>query len=279
MSQALEVKALSIAYGRSPKAPLTVKNVNLQVAEGEILGIVGVSGAGKSILARSMTGFVAEPGRYADGSVKVFGTDVTKATQDELRRIRGKTVGIIVQNARSHLNPVLTVGKQIGNVYSAHHRDVDRKAVKELVIQMLDNVGIPAPVERFRAYPHELSGGMAQRCMIAMAMICSPRLLIADEPTSGLDVTIQDQILKLFRRSVREQRSAGVLISRDMGIIANFCDRVAVMHEGEIVDEDNVQSFFSNADHPVSRMLVAAATYGGSVEAERMIASAESSTA
>lgn len=265
MGRALTVNDLSIAYGKDEATPLTVRNVNLYVDEGEILGIVGLSGAGKSILARSMTGFVASPGRVVDGSVDVFGTDVTHASDKELRRLRGKSIGIIVQNARSHLNPVLTVGKQTGNVYRAHNKDADRKSTAALVVQMLRDVGIPDPRERFHAYPHELSGGMVQRCMIAMAMICSPSLLIADEPTSGLDVTIQDQILKLFRTSVREQGAAGVLISRDMGIIANFCDRVAVMHEGEIIEADRAESFFVSASHPISKALIAAATYGSSL--------------
>jgi ABC-type dipeptide/oligopeptide/nickel transport system ATPase component len=275
VSRALTVSELSIAYGKGEDAPLTVREVSLHVEEGEILGVVGVSGAGKSILARSLTGFVAEPGLIVRGSVELFGTDVTRASDRTLRNMRGRDIGIIVQNARSHLNPVLTVGRQIGNMYRAHHPKVSRAAVKELAVGILRDVGIPDPEERFNAYPHELSGGMAQRCLIAMAMICRPRLLVADEPTSGLDVTIQDQILHLVRTSVREQGAAGILISRDMGIIATFCDRVAVMNEGEIVESAEVEHFFSGASHPVSKALVAAATYGTSHDPDAAVSPIE----
>lgn len=274
MTQPLKVSDLSIAYGGYEGAPLSVRNVSLEVEQGEILGIVGISGAGKSVLARAIVGYIEEPGRRVDGSIHVFGKDVQNVGEDELRRLRGRTIGIIVQNARAHLNPVLKVGTQIGNVYSAHFEQTSRKETRGVVLDMLAEVGIPAPDERYSAYPHEMSGGMAQRCMIAMAMVTSPRLLIADEPTSGLDVTIQDQILNLVRRAVRERESSGVLITRDMGIIANFCDRVAVMHEGEIVEADRTERFFTAAKHPVSQALVAAASYQADQQATEIIAAA-----
>lgn len=274
MTSPLKVNDLSIAYGRDKGALLSVRNVNVEVDQGEILGIVGMSGAGKSILARAMIGYIEEPGRLTSGSVQVFGTDLSSVDREELRRLRGRTIGIIVQNARSHLNPVLKVGTQIGNVYRSHFEDVSRNRAKQVVLEILAEVGIPAPHERYGAYPHELSGGMAQRCMIAMAMVTSPRLLIADEPTSGLDVTIQEQILKLVRRSVKERESSGVLITRDMGIIANFCDRVAVMHQGEIVEADRTEKFFASAQHPVSQALVTAATYNANQQAPDIIAAA-----
>jgi ABC-type dipeptide/oligopeptide/nickel transport system ATPase component len=262
LRRALEVSDLVIEFAQAGRVRLTVSEASFGVDEEEILGIVGVSGAGKSILARALTGYISPPGRVARGSVKVFGQDLITASQEQLRKIRGNSVSIIVQNARAHLNPVLKMGNQIGNVYKAHHRTESGESVKRRVVQMLNDVGIPAAEDRYNAYPHELSGGMAQRCMIAMALICSPRLLIADEPTSGLDVTIQDQILKLFRRSVKEQGAAGVLISRDMGIIANFCDRVAVLEQGRIVESETVGAFFKTAQHPMSKALVAAASYG-----------------
>jgi ABC-type dipeptide/oligopeptide/nickel transport system ATPase component len=193
----------------------------------------------------------------------MFGRDMLTTPEAQLRQLRGKRVGVIVQNARSHLNPLISIGDQISNVYRAHEK-VSRREAQEKAIEMLQNVGMPAPVQRYSAYPHELSGGMAQRAMIAMALICSPELLIADEPTSGLDVTIQDQILKLFRRSVAEQGAAGLLVSRDMGIVANFCDRVAVMFEGRIVEVSDVPSFFTEARHPHSMALIASASYNSS---------------
>jgi ABC-type dipeptide/oligopeptide/nickel transport system ATPase component len=261
MSKALEVRDLVVEYPTGAGVKRSVDGLSLDVNEGEIVGVAGQSAAGKSILARALINFVPKPGRITDGSVRVFGREVLTMSESELRKLRGDDVGMIVQNARAHLNPVLRVGHQIRNVYQAHHKG-KRAEVKDKVVDMLRSVGIPAPEQRYSAYPHELSGGMAQRCMIAMAMICSPKLIIGDEPTSGLDVTIQDQILRLFRKSVKEQHgTAGILVSRDMGIIANFCDRVAVMDEGKIVETAKVPEFFVEAKHPSSRALIAAASY------------------
>ena len=195
-------------------------------------------------------------------------------SEEELRKRRGAQVGVVIQNARIYLNPLLRIGDQIVNVYRAHNPVRHEQAVTK-VIEALREVGIPAPVERFRAYPHELSGGMAQRVLIAMALICSPHLLIADEPTSGLDVTISAQILRLFRRLVTESNAAGVLVSRDLGIVANFCDRVVVMDAGEAVEVAPIPEFFSVAKHSMSLRLIAAASYT-TVVAEKL---AESSTA
>jgi ABC-type dipeptide/oligopeptide/nickel transport system ATPase component len=269
MTRPLEVRDLSIAYPDERALAFPVRGATFAVDQGEILGIVGVSGSGKSVLARALTGYVVTPGRFTEGSIKVFGRELIGMPEADLRRIRGRLVGIITQNARSHLNPVLKIGKQIGNVYRAHHGRQPRAELRKRVVRMLHDVGIPAPEDRYKAYPHELSGGMAQRCMIAMALICSPRLLVADEPSSGLDVTIQDQVLRLFRALAKEQGAAAVLISRDMGIIANFCDRVAVMDEGRIVESETVDSFFEKARHPMSRALVAAASYGSAGPSER----------
>lgn len=260
MTNVLEVRDLTIEYPRKSGTQRTIDQVSLEVKPGEILGVVGQSGTGKSILVRGLMNLVPPPGRIAGGSVQMFGTDILTMPDKELRQLRGKRVGVIVQNAKAHLNPLLRIGDQIANVYQAHVK-ASRREAKERVIEMLRTVGMPAAAERYRAYPHELSGGMAQRAMIAMAMICSPELLIADEPTSGLDVTIQDQILKVFRKSVSTQGAAGLLVSRDMGIVANFCDRVAVMFGGRIVEVADVPAFFTEATHPHSMALIAAASY------------------
>jgi ABC-type dipeptide/oligopeptide/nickel transport system ATPase component len=266
MTVALAVEGLSVEYRRQRVVRESLTAVDIEVEFGEIVGVVGQSGAGKSILARAIVGLVPEPGRISAGNVRVLGHDLLAATPEEARRVRGSSIGVVVQNARRHLNPLVPIGKQIGNVMRAHG-DADRNTVKEAVLDMLRQVGMPAPEKSYAAYPHELSGGMAQRAMIAMALICQPRVVVADEPTSGLDVTIQDQILRLLRANVTKDTAdtggtgAGLLISRDMGIIANFCDRVAVMHEGRIVESARVPEFFEEARHPVSRALIAAASF------------------
>jgi ABC-type dipeptide/oligopeptide/nickel transport system ATPase component len=263
MTVALSADGLTVEYRQGGITRRTVDDVSLGVEVGEILGVVGKSGAGKSILVRAIVGLVPPPGRLVGGSVHVLGQDLLDASPEEARRVRGAAIGVVVQNARRHLNPLVPIGKQIGNVLKAHG-GTNRAEIKQQVIGMLRQVGMPAAEQRYGAYPHELSGGMAQRAMIAMALVCRPRIVVADEPTSGLDVTIQDQILRLLRANVAKESGgtgAGLLISRDMGIIANFCDRVAVMHEGRIVESARVPEFFEQATHPVSRALIAAASY------------------
>jgi len=260
MSHPLEVKDLTVDYRLSSGTKRTIDRVSLEVPVGEILGVVGQSGAGKSILVRAAMNLVPAPGRISGGSVSMFGEDILSMHDSTLRQLRGARVGVIVQNARAHLNPLVRIGDQIANVYRAH-RKTSRAEARAKVVDMLRNVGMPAAEERYSAYPHELSGGMAQRAMIAIAMICSPELLIADEPTNGLDVTIQDQILRLFRHTVTDRGAAGLLVSRDMGIVANYCDRVAVMQDGRIVEVADVPEFFTTATHAHSKALIASASY------------------
>lgn len=256
MTELLSARSLTVEYrGRH-----TLEDVSLSVAEGEILGVVGRSGAGKSILVRSLIDLVPAPGRLVSGEITAFGENLRVLSDAETRRMRGARIGVMVQNSRAHLNPLLRIGRQISNVYRAHV-EASKDEARERAIQVLRDVGIPAPEQRYAAYPHELSGGMAQRAMIAMALVCDPPLLIADEPTSGLDVTIQDQILQLFRRSVDERGAGGILVTRDMGIVARFCDRVAVMHEGRIVDQAAIPAFFDASTHPISARLIASASY------------------
>lgn len=262
MNRLLEVRSLSVDYrdaavGRTVR---TVDNIDIAVNAGEVLGIVGRSGSGKSILAKGLLNAVPPPGMIAGGSVRVNGKEMIGASEQALRSMRGDAISIIVQNARAHLNPLVSIGRQLVNIQRSH-RTASRKEAKERAIDVLQAVGIPAARERFAAYPHELSGGMAQRALVAMAMICEPDVLIADEPTSGLDVTIQDQVLRLIRAGIHERGAAGILISRDMGIVANYCDRVATIVDGAIVESASVADFFSQAEHPVSRALIAAASY------------------
>lgn len=279
MSYALQVEELTVEYPTQSGVSLTLDRVGFGVRPGEVLGVVGQSASGKSILIRSLVNLVPPPGRIVRGKVNVFGRDLLRMSEAELRKCRGARIGVVIQNGRVYLNPLVRVGDQIVNVYRQHHR-ARRSEVVPKVIEMLRDVGIPAPAERYRAYPHELSGGMAQRVLIAMSLICSPELLIADEPTSGLDVTIQAQILRLFRNMVTERNTAGLLVSRDMGIIANFCDRVVVMDGGKAVEEAPIPAFFSTAAHPTSLRLIAAASYetvvAASTEAKLATADGES---
>jgi len=214
--------------------------------------MVGDAGAGKSTAALALLGLARAPGRITGGSVRFDGRDLLTLTEAQLREIRGKDIGIIVQNPRSALNPMLRIGKQIGNAYRAHNEG-SNAAARAQAVDMLRAVGINDPERRVAAYAHELSGGMAQRALIAMALSSRPKLLIADEPTSGLDVTIQAQFLDQMWTTVQDTGSAILLVTQELGVIANYCDRVLVLHEGRIVEDAPVRRFFADPQHAYSR--------------------------
>jgi len=253
------VRNLTVEFPSNAGVVRAVNDVSLDIKPGETLGVVGQSGVGKSILVRALVNLIPNPGRITQGTITIAGQDMRALEPAQLRKLRGRQVGVIVQNARIHLNPVLSVGRQIANVYLAHHRAARREAW-ERATEMLRAVGIPDPAVRMRAYPHELSGGMVQRVVIAMALICQPTVVLADEPTSGLDVTIQDQVLRLFRNLVGENEVSALLVTRDMGIVANFCDRVAVMDSGSLIEVASVPEIFTQAVHPQTKALLAAAS-------------------
>jgi len=260
----VEVKGLSLAYDTVEGEAHAVQDVDLSIRPGEIVGLVGVSGAGKSSLALALMNLVASPGRIVAGEVRFLGQDMRQMTDEQQRRIRGSQISLIVQNPRSALNPMLTVGRQIENVLRAH-TDLRRDARRRRAVEMLRSVGINDPERRVDAYPHELSGGMAQRTLIAMSLVCEPLLLIADEPTSGLDVTIQAQILDDLYRGVRATRSAAVIVTQDFGVVANYCDRVIVMYAGRIVESVRTTDFFSEPGHPSAEALLSSQAGGGSI--------------
>lgn len=253
------VRGLTVEFSSRAGSIRALDDVTLDIGRGETLGVVGKSGVGKSLLVRALVNAVPNPGRIARGAISIAGRSVLDLDRDELRMLRGRQVGVIVQNARVHLNPVLSVGRQIANVYLAHHR-ASRNEAWERATEMLRSVGIPDPGERMRSCPHELSGGMVQRVVIAMALICEPSVVLADEPTSGLDVTIQDQVLRLFRSLVSESGASALLVTRDMGIVANFCDRVGVMDAGRLIEVAAVPEIFTRAVQPQTRALLAAAS-------------------
>ncbi|MBL8835619.1 MAG: ABC transporter ATP-binding protein [Alphaproteobacteria bacterium] len=233
-----------------------LNGVSFALEAGRTLGLVGETGAGKSLTALSIMGLLRAPARIVAGAIRFEGRDLVGASEDELNALRGGSIALIVQSPRTSLDPLTRVGDQLIAVHRAH-RQVDAAAARERAIAMLASVGIPDPARRMNAWPHELSGGMAQRILIAMALINEPRLLIADEPTTGLDVTVQAQVLDLLRRLVREKGIGAIVITHDLGVVAHYCDDVAVMYAGSIVESGSVRAVFGDPRHPYTRNLIA----------------------
>ena len=251
----LEVGGLRTWFFTADGVVKAVDGVDLTVQKGEVLGLVGESGSGKSVTFLSVMGLVDQPGRVVDGRITFDGQDLRAASRDQLRALRGSRIAMIFQQPISSLNPAYRVGFQISEVYEVHE-GAKREVGWERAQQMLAKVGIPDAKERSRAYPHEISGGQAQRVMIAMALAGNPDLLIADEPTTALDVTIQAQILDLMREIQAEVGMAIVLITHDLGIVAELCDRVAVMYAGQIVEEATTRTLFRDPRHPYTQGLI-----------------------
>jgi peptide/nickel transport system ATP-binding protein/oligopeptide transport system ATP-binding protein len=259
MAQAplLSVRNLRTVFGTAQGEVTAVDDVSFDVAPGEVLGIVGESGSGKSVTALSILGLLPQPpGRVAAGEILFEGRDLLKIPRSELRKLRGSAIGMIFQEPMTSLNPVFTIGDQITETIRVHER-IGAAAARARGIEMLAKVGIPSPDRRIDDYPHQLSGGMRQRVMIAMALSCSPKLLLADEPTTALDVTIQAQILDLLRDLRREFGMAIVIITHNMGVIAEFADRVAVMYAGRIAEEGPIERIFDAPTHPYTAGLLA----------------------
>jgi ABC-type glutathione transport system ATPase component len=254
----LSARGVSVEYPLRGGLVRAVEEFDLDVAEGEIVGIIGETGSGKSTAALALLGIVRRPGRIAAGSVTYRGTDVLGATEDELRRIRGAEIGLVVQNPRAALNPLCRIGDQIADAVRAH-RDLSRKAARAEAVAALEEVGISDAAHRWRAYPHELSGGMAQRVLIAIATVNRPRVVIADEPTTALDVTVQAQILTVLRERVLATGASAVLVSHDLGVIAQYCDRALVMYRGKVVESATVAELFARPRDPYAKKLIGAA--------------------
>ncbi len=253
----LEVENLAVEFQTERGVLRAVDGVSLQLQAGETLGIVGESGSGKSVTALSIMRLIGHPaGRVAGGSIRYDGKDLLALSENEMRRIRGNRIAMIYQEPMTSLNPVHKVGEQIAEVVRLHKGASGADAHREAV-DLLRAVGIALPEKRAQSYPHELSGGMRQRVMIAMALACNPQILLADEPTTALDVTIQAQILHLVRRLKSERGTAVLLITHDLGVVAETCDRVNVMYAGRVVESGDVFSIFENPLHPYTEGLLA----------------------
>jgi dipeptide transport system ATP-binding protein len=253
----LEIKNLSVEFPSQNGVMHAVDGVSLSLEEGEVLGIVGESGSGKSVTMMALMGLVAYPGRVKADKLRFAGHDLLALSAGERNKLVGKDVAMIFQEPTTSLNPCFTIGFQIMETLQLHLK-LDSKAVKHKAIELLEQVGIPAAASRLKAYPHQLSGGMNQRVMIAMAIACNPRLLIADEPTTALDVTIQAQILDLLRSLQKERGMALVLITHNMGVVSEMAQRVAVMYAGQIMEEQAAHALFNTPQHPYTEALLAA---------------------
>ncbi|WP_289295384.1 ABC transporter ATP-binding protein [uncultured Reyranella sp.] len=256
MSSLLEVSDLGTWFYTRQGIVKAVDGVDFEVAAGETLAIVGESGCGKSMTALSLMRLIPDPpGRIVSGSIKLAGRDLLQISEEEMRDVRGNEISMIFQEPMTSLNPVMTIGKQISESLILH-RDMDRKQAMKRAIEMLDLVRIPEPAQRAKEYPHQLSGGMRQRAMIAMALACNPKVLIADEPTTALDVTIQAQILELIVELQREFSAAVILITHDLGVVAETAHRVIVMYAGRKVEEASVGELFARPLHPYTTGLM-----------------------
>lgn len=256
MEKVLQVKNLHVSfttYGGEVKA---VRGVSFDLHKGETLAIVGESGCGKSVTSQSIMRLIPEPpGRITQGSVLFKGKDLTKVPEPEMRKIRGADISMIFQDPMTALNPTLTVGDQIMEGI-IQHKKVSKAEAKKQAVDMLNLVGIPSPTERLKQYPHQFSGGMRQRIVIAMALVCQPEVLIADEPTTALDVTIQAQILNLFKDIQKKTGVSIIIITHDLGVVAQVADRVAVMYAGKIVESGNRREIFYRGEHPYTKGLL-----------------------
>ena len=257
MDEILKVEGLKTSFMTSSGEVQAVRGVSFAVHKGEILGIVGESGSGKSVTSMTILRLLADTARIKAGAIDFEGKDLTKVSEKEMRAIRGQKIAMIFQDPMSSLNPLVPVGKQVAEIMRVHHPEMKPDQLKQRVLELFEQVRIPEAEKRLKAYPHQFSGGMRQRVMIAMALANRPDLLIADEPTTALDVTIQDQILKQLRSLQREYGTSIIFITHDLGVVAELCDRVVVMYGGLIMEEAPIEQLFETPLHPYTMGLLA----------------------
>lgn len=255
MGKLLEIKNLNVSFGDKKHQTQVIKNLNLDLKEGKTLGLVGESGSGKSVTSLSIMRLHDETSTFQTGEILWRGKNILEMSEKEMQKIRGKEISMIFQEPMTALNPIHTCGSQIMEPLLLHE-DISKAEAKKRALEMLKLCGIPAAEQRFDEYPHQMSGGMRQRIMIASALICNPSLLIADEPTTALDVTIQAQILELIRDLQKKLKMSIILITHDLGVVAGNCDDVAVMYAGQIVERADVHSIFADPKHPYTKGLL-----------------------
>ncbi|MES3002567.1 MAG: ABC transporter ATP-binding protein [Pseudomonadota bacterium] len=253
----LQVENLVVEFPHRTGTLRAIDDISFEIAPGEILGVVGESGAGKSLTGAAIIGLLEPPGRIASGEIKLEGQRIDNLPYEQMRKIRGRKIGAIFQDPLTSLNPLYSVGRQLIETIQAH-LPVDAKEARRRAIGLLEDTGIPAAAERIDHYPHQFSGGMRQRVVIALALAAEPKLIVADEPTTALDVSIQAQIIQLLKRVCRERGAAVMLITHDMGVIAETCDRVAVMYAGRIAEIGPVHEVINQPAHPYTLGLMAA---------------------
>ena len=257
MKTLLEVKDLQVSFDTHAGEVQAVRGVTFDLEKGETLAIVGESGSGKSVTSKALMGLIPNPpGRIKNGEIVFEGRDITKVTEKEMQQVRGKDIAMIFQDPMTSLNPTMTIGNQIMEGL-IKHQGMSKADARKVALELIDLVGIPNPEARLKQYPHQFSGGMRQRVVIAMALACNPKLLIADEPTTALDVTIQAQILELMKDIQQKTEAAIIFITHDLGVVANVADRVAVMYAGKVVEIGTVDEIFYNPKHPYTWGLIA----------------------
>ena len=252
----LEVRDLKVSFFTPAGEVKAVNGISYDVNYDEVMGVVGESGSGKSVEAYSIIGLLHNPGKVVGGSITFEGQDMLSKTKDEMIAFRGKEVAMIFQNPMTCLNPVYTIGNQLVEALKAHDKNVSKEDAEKQAMKMLEEVGINNVEKRMKQYPHELSGGMRQRVMIAMGLICHPKLLIADEPTTALDVTIQAQILELMKKLQKQNHMGIIFITHNLGVVAEICDKVSVMYAGKMVEQGPVDDIFYNPGHPYTKGLL-----------------------
>lgn len=255
MDNILTIRDLKVAFQVKGKLAYALDGINIDIPKGKIVGIVGESGCGKSMTAMSIMGLIKNPGKIVGGSIDFCGTELTKLSVRDYAKIRGKDISMIFQEPMTSLNPVVKVGKQVMEAIILHEK-ISKEEAKKRVIEIFNEVGIPEAEKRFNSYPHELSGGLRQRVMIGMAMICKPKLLIADEPTTALDVTIEAQILKLMKKLCESVGTSIIIITHNMGVVAEICDYVYVMYAGRVVESTLTKTLFNETAHPYTNGLL-----------------------
>ncbi len=266
----LEVRDLNVTFHARGQEVKAVRGVNLDVYQGEIVGIVGESGSGKSVTMKAVLGILPDNATIQAESLKLHDTEMTALSEEEYRKLRGRDMTMIFQDPMTALDPVMTVGRHMEEVLRRNLGMTDKAEIRKKSIEMLDKVGIPAPESRLKQYPHEFSGGMRQRVLIAMALACNPKMLIADEPTTALDVTIQAQILDLLQELEEQYHTSIVLITHDMGVVATVCQRIAIMYGGLIMETGTSDEIFYDPKHPYTKALLRAIPSTELKEGERL---------